>query len=87
MSAATGYASWLLPDDGIIDPVAVEIAARGSRRVRLTARERRAAAALILGRRGTAGDIAERLCMSGRAARDLAASIRADAASGFGEVA
>jgi hypothetical protein len=30
------YTSWLLPDDGIIDPVAVKIAANGARRVRLT---------------------------------------------------
>ena len=51
--AGAVYTSWLLPDDGIIDPVAVEIAARGTRRVRLTARERRAAAALIVARGGT----------------------------------
>jgi hypothetical protein len=81
-------ATWLLPDDGIIDPVAVEIAARGARRVRLTAAERRLAAALILARGGSPNDIARRLCMSGNSANALAASIRdADAAAGFGEVA
>ena len=81
----TGRARWLLPEDGIIDPVAVEIAARGTRRVRLTARERRAAAALIVARGGTENDIAHRLGMSGSAARTLAASIRAGAV--MGEVA
>ena len=68
---------WLIPDDGIIDPVAVEIMAAGARRVRLTVPERRAAAALILARGGTANDIAARLHIAGRAAVDLAAAIRA----------
>ena len=36
---------WVIPDDGIIDPIAVEIAASGKRPVRLTLPERRAAAA------------------------------------------
>jgi hypothetical protein len=85
--AGTGYASWLLPDDGIIDLIAVEIAARGTRRVRLTAPERRAAAALIVARSGTANDIARRLGMSGHAAKQLAVSVRADAAAELGEVA
>lgn len=79
-------ARWLLPDDGIIDPVAVEITAAGTRRVRLTAPERRFAAALILARGGTANDIAARLHISGQAAAALAASIRA-ADGGMGEVA
>jgi hypothetical protein len=39
-----------LPDDGIIDPIAVEIAARGIRSVALTRAERQAAAAAILAR-------------------------------------
>jgi hypothetical protein len=73
----TGRATWLLPEDGIIDPVAVEIAASGTRRVRLTAAERRLAAALILARGGSPNDLARRLCMSGNAANALAASIRA----------
>lgn len=70
-------APWLLPDDGIIDPVAVEITAAGTRRVRLTLPERHAAAALILARGGTPADIAARLYMNGRAARHLADAIRA----------
>jgi hypothetical protein len=80
-----GNAQWLIPDDGFIDPVAVEITAAGIRRVRLTVPERRAAAALILARGGTAGDIAARLHMSGGSAAALAASIRAGAV--VGEVA
>ena len=68
---------WLLPDDGIIDPVAVEIAAAGTRRVALTRPERRAAAALILARGGTAADLADRLHVSGNTAARLAAAIRA----------
>ena len=83
----SAYTLWLLPDDGIIDPVAVEIAARGTRRVRLTARERRAAAALIVARGGTANDIARRLGMSGHAAGQLATSVRATATAELGEVA
>jgi hypothetical protein len=80
-----GNTQWLIPDDGIIDPVAVEITAAGIRRVRLTVPERRAAAALILARGGTANDIAVRLYISGQAAAALAASIRAGAV--MGEVA
>lgn len=86
----TGRAAWLLPEDGIIDPVAVEIAAAGTRRVRLTAAERRLAAALILARGGSAQHIARRLHMSGRSAQELAAAIRADstpACADAGEVA
>ena len=83
----TARATWLLPEDGIIDPVAVEIAARGTRRVRLTAAERRLAAALILARGGSPADLARRLCMSGNAASALAASIRATGTSAAEEVA
>jgi len=68
--------AWMLPDDGIIDRVAVEIAAKGERRVKLTAPERRAAAELILARGGTVNDIAERLCMTDRAAGALSYLIR-----------
>ena len=78
---------WLIPDDGIIDPVAVELMAAGVRRVRLTVPERRAAAALILARGGTANDIAARLHIGGRAAVDLAAAIRAAADGTAREVA
>ncbi|MGH3274272.1 MAG: hypothetical protein ACRDNZ_08090 [Streptosporangiaceae bacterium] len=76
MSAAL----WLLPDDGIVDPVAVELTAAGARRVRLTARERGAAAALILSRGGTVKDIAARLYVSEQTARLLACTVRAAAA-------
>lgn len=70
---------WLLPDDGIIDPVAVEITAAGTRRVSLTRPERLAAVALILARGGTVNDIADRLHISGSTAGRLAAGIRAAA--------
>jgi hypothetical protein len=47
-----------LPEDGIVDFVAVEIAAKGWRRVRLTKRERTLAAALIMVHaRENAGDV------------------------------
>jgi hypothetical protein len=70
-------AQWVLPDDGIIDPVAVEITAAGTRRVKLTAPERRAAAALILARGGTVADIERRLHVSNWMAARMAAAIRA----------
>jgi hypothetical protein len=66
---------WVIPDDGIIDPIAVEIAASGQRPVRLTLAERRAAAARILARGGTSWTVAERLRMAHRDAKVLAASI------------
>jgi hypothetical protein len=65
----------LLPDDGIIDPIAVEIAATGQRPVRLTAAERREAAARILAEGGSPWLISRRLKMTPEAARSLAASI------------
>lgn len=68
--------AWMLPDDGIIDPIAVEIAAKGERPVALTAPERRAAAELILASGGTVSTVAERLCMSESAAGALAYVIR-----------
>ena len=66
---------WLLPDDGIIDELAVEIAASGQRVVRLTCTERRAAAVRILAAGGNAYTIANRLRMQYSSARVLAASI------------
>ena len=66
---------WVIPDDGIIDPIAVESAASGKRPVRLTLPERRAAAARILARGGTAWTIARHLRMTYPDARVLAASI------------
>jgi hypothetical protein len=71
-----GGDAWMLPDDGIIDQVAVEIAAKGERRVALTAPERHAAAEIILARGGTVQVIAERLCMNEHAASALAYIIR-----------
>ena len=68
--------AWLLPDDGIIDPVAVRIAASGERRVALTAPERRAAAEIILAGGGTVATVAGRLCMGDHAASALAYMIR-----------
>jgi hypothetical protein len=44
----------MLADDGIIDPIAAEIAARGARPARLTRAGRKPAAARILARGGTA---------------------------------
>ena len=71
----TARRKWVIPDDGIIDPVAVEIAAAGRRSVRLTLPERRAAAARILAAGGTAWTIARHLRMTYAAARVLAASV------------
>ena len=68
--------AWMLPDDGIIDPIAVEIAAKGERPVALTAPERRAAAEIILARGGTVSIVAERLRMTEGAASALAYVIR-----------
>jgi DNA-binding NarL/FixJ family response regulator len=62
----------VLTDDGIIDPVAVETAARGIRLVALTRTERQFAAARILARGGTPYLIATRLHVSGTTARTLA---------------
>jgi hypothetical protein len=72
----------LLPDDGIVDPIAVEIAARGTRPVQLTRAERRAAAALILTRGGSAFLVSVRLRMSMHAARRLAATLAVAVPSG-----
>jgi hypothetical protein len=68
--------AWLtLPDDGIIDPVAVEIAARGTRPVALT-RAGRQAAARILARGGTQYLISTQLGVSGTTVLVLAARSR-----------
>ena len=67
--------TWLLPDDGIIDELAVEIAASGQRLVRLTREELRSAAVRILAAGGNAYTIAKRLRMQSASARVLAASI------------
>ena len=75
MTAQYPQGSLVLPDDGIIDPVAVEIAARGSPPVALTPAERLLAAARILARGGTPYLIAERLHISGTTALNLAAEL------------
>ena len=41
------YWPWTLPEDGILDPIAIELAARGIRPVALTPVERITAAARI----------------------------------------
>ena len=53
--------SWVLTDDGVIDPIAVEIATSGSRPVALTRAERQLAAGRILARGGTVEEAARRL--------------------------
>jgi hypothetical protein len=63
----------VLADDGIIDLIAVDIAARGARPVALTRAERRLAAATILAEGGTPHLISKRLRVSGTTARALAA--------------
>jgi DNA-binding CsgD family transcriptional regulator len=65
-----------LADDGIIDPVAVDLAARGTRPIALTRTERQLAAAAILARGGTTYHIAVRLHVSGTTAVTLAARCR-----------
>lgn len=54
---------WLLLDDDVYDEQAVIVASRGSRRVKLTARERVAAATAILLHRGTASQVCTRLSL------------------------
>ncbi len=61
-----------LPDDGIIDPVTVELAVRGTRPVALTGAERQLAAAQILHQGGTPYLISQRLHISGATALRLA---------------
>lgn len=72
----------ILPDDGIIDPIAVEIAASGQRRVRLTKAERQLAAQNILAQGGGLSAIARRLHVSGTIARALAAQREAELEAG-----
>lgn len=69
---------WRLPEDGIVDEIAVEIAARGERRVALTDTERRAAAALIVARGGHSGDIARRLFIDSSTATRLLHLVRSE---------
>jgi hypothetical protein len=70
---------WALPGDGIIDLIAVEIAAHGARTVALTRAEQQLAAARILARGGTPYVIPKRLHVSGTTAVLLAARCRSAA--------
>jgi hypothetical protein len=81
MSARGLRGGLMLPDDGIIDPIAVELAVSGTRPVALTPAERRIAAASILARGGTPYLISKRLHISGSAALVLAAECQPDRAS------
>jgi ethanolamine utilization microcompartment shell protein EutS len=65
--------SRLLPDDGIIEPIAVQIAASATRIVALTPAERQLAAAAILARGGTPYHVSKLLSVSGSTALALAA--------------
>ena len=63
----------VLPDDGIIDHLAVAIAASGTRPVALTRPERQLAAAAILARGGTPYQVSKLLPVSGTTALAIAA--------------
>jgi hypothetical protein len=73
MTARRARRHLVLADDGLIDPIAIEIAASGARTVALTWAERQLAAARILDRGGTAYVISKRLHVSGTTALMLAA--------------
>jgi hypothetical protein len=73
VTAAPVRHPWVLADDGLIDMVAVDIAARGARPVALTPAERQLAAARILARGGTPYLVAKRLRLSGTTALALVA--------------
>jgi hypothetical protein len=81
-----GMGEWVIPEDGIIDALAVKIAASGKRRVRLTRTERRLAAALIIARGGSAYQVHKRLGVSPATAHALVISLTAAPAE-LGEVA
>jgi hypothetical protein len=66
---------WTLPEDGIIDELAIEIAANGIRPVALTRTERRIAAALILAAGGSPYLVSKRLHISCQTAHALAAEL------------
>jgi hypothetical protein len=73
---------WLLPEDGIVDEIAIEVATRGARPVALTPAERRLAAGHILARGGTPFQICRRLRISYTAACALAADLAAEGRRG-----
>jgi hypothetical protein len=70
---------WALSGDGIIDPITVEIAARGVRTVALTRAGRQLTAARILARGGAPYIISKRRHVSGTTAVLLAAGWRSAA--------
>jgi hypothetical protein len=67
--------NWQLPDDGVVDLVAVDVAARGLRPVELTETERRAAVELLLKRGGTRTLASYRLRMNYDAVCAIAAGL------------
>lgn len=71
-----------LADDGIVDPIAVEIAARGARQVQLTETERLLAAALLFESGASLSLVAYRLRMGFDTARRLAAEFHAGVEAG-----
>ena len=68
---AAPHAAMLLPDDGLIDEVAVSIAVSGARRVRLTPSERDLAARIMVGRGADLAELAAHLGTSTAAAGRL----------------
>jgi hypothetical protein len=72
----------LLADDGVVDPVAVDIAVTGARPVQVTETERLIAAALLFDGGATVALVAWRLRMSSETARRLADEFRAGAEAG-----
>jgi hypothetical protein len=73
---------WLLPEDGITDEIAIEIAARGTRPVALTCTERQMAAARILASGGSTFLIGMRLRMNYAAACALVADLTGETKRG-----
>ncbi|HEX4661888.1 MAG TPA: hypothetical protein VH307_31215 [Streptosporangiaceae bacterium] len=67
----------LLPEDSIVDEVAVEVAVSGERPVRLTATERELAAEQLMADGGGPGLLADRLNMSTLEAMQLYKRIKA----------
>lgn len=77
----------LLPDDGTIDAIAVDIAVKGTRLVRLTNTERELAAHRIILSGGTVETIQHHLDVSERIARRLAIrSVREHPSPGGGPI-
>jgi hypothetical protein len=67
--------AWVLPEDGIVDWIAVGIAVSGARRVRLTRLERSLAVQSIVQGGGTAWDVSRRLFLSYSSAKRLVDAI------------